>query len=382
MSSWKSSSTSEPPWPQRRPCRKKKEAVANSNLETAALRDELKANQAKFEVELRRASEFAESQHLEEIRTLKAREASTADERDVLKAHLTLLQSVAPPWQELDVPAHGRHPAAKHVRISCPGIEVDQIDIDKLSDGVSVKIRADTNELAETVFERSFQYSDRDGFFELCLDECGVDNGVLILVLKRVQRPKLKLATVKHRSPLIRIDEHEAPTHADTDVPQVFSLSPSPSLGTLTTVSSEWVVASSAPSEHGFVQPSGSTGQPVSNAPVDEEKKKEDKGQVNRLIFSAPSSLIRQRCLLPDSLVMAADGSAIRVSDLRQGMQLCALCKGDSKELMFGFASVLAIRVGTLRDSDIAQITLQDEPSLKFSVTTSHNVLATTGGEE
>lgn len=63
-------------------------------------------------------------------------------------------------------------------------------------------------------------------------------------------------------------------------------------------------------------------------------------------------------------------------------MKLCALCKGDPKELIFGLASVQAIRVGTLRDSDIAEITLEDEANSKFSVTTSHNVLANVGGDE
>lgn len=120
----------------------------------------------------------------------------------------------------------------------------DQLDISPLANGVHVQILpvsldSQSNGGVSPLFSKEFVYQHGDGFFQLSPDEdtCGIEGGVLVLELQCVPRPKLKLGRVG-RAPLMRIDEERIVAHQ----PEEYRLSPSPSFGTLSTVSSSWIV--------------------------------------------------------------------------------------------------------------------------------------------
>jgi len=216
-------------------------ALAAKEGELACLRRELA--QLSDKLSLQQAAQQAALAEAQERNA--CTQAAFEEENKVLRDRLALTEVTSSAIEEIDLPA--KQPGGwlrKQIRLACPGVTADQLDILPLANGVLVQILqvpcdSQHNSGVAPLFSKEFVYHHGDGFFQLCQDEhtCGIENGVLVLELQCVPRPKLKLGRVS-RAPLMRIDEGQTPA------PQLeeYRLSPSPSLGTLSTVSSSWVV--------------------------------------------------------------------------------------------------------------------------------------------
>jgi HSP20 family molecular chaperone IbpA len=80
----------------------------------------------------------------------------------------------------------------KQIRVECPGADEDAIDISGLPNGVRLRINGVAGSFPN--FERDFVYDHQKyGHFELRMDECTLENGVLLLPLKRVTPQRMKL---------------------------------------------------------------------------------------------------------------------------------------------------------------------------------------------
>eukprot|EP00401_Gymnodinium_catenatum_P065442 CAMPEP_0117529536 /NCGR_PEP_ID=MMETSP0784-20121206/37882_1 /TAXON_ID=39447 /ORGANISM="" /LENGTH=366 /DNA_ID=CAMNT_0005325859 /DNA_START=86 /DNA_END=1182 /DNA_ORIENTATION=+ len=86
---------------------------------------------------------------------------------------------------------------ARHIRIECPGADEDAVEINGIPNGVRVRIEGSCCEAAGIVrdkYEREFHYDHHaEGFFELRIDECGLENGVLLLVMRSTSPQRMKL---------------------------------------------------------------------------------------------------------------------------------------------------------------------------------------------
>jgi len=109
-----------------------------------------------------------------------------------------------------------------------------------LPNGVLVQILRASNE-AELPLFKEFVYQHPHGFFQLSQDPtaCGIEDGVLVLVLRCIPKPKMRIGRVP-RAPLMRIDEEASMQNQDWHL----ALSRSPSSDTLSTVSSVILVPS------------------------------------------------------------------------------------------------------------------------------------------
>eukprot|EP00930_Biecheleria_cincta_P085825 TRINITY_DN75192_c0_g1_i1.p1 TRINITY_DN75192_c0_g1~~TRINITY_DN75192_c0_g1_i1.p1 ORF type:complete len:341 (+),score=87.94 TRINITY_DN75192_c0_g1_i1:321-1343(+) len=209
-------------------------ALAAKDEELACLRREL--------VQLTQQAMLAEAEERNACT-----ETALEAENKALRDRLALMEATSPAIEEIDLPK--KQPGGllrKQIRIACPGVTADQLDISPLANGVLVQILqvstdSQCNVAAAPLFSKEFVYHHHDGFFQLCHDEetCGIEDGMLVLELQCVPRPKLKLGRVS-RAPLMRIDEERMAAQK----PEEYKLSPSPSLGTLSTVSSSWVIPS------------------------------------------------------------------------------------------------------------------------------------------
>ncbi|CAE8644307.1 unnamed protein product [Polarella glacialis] len=362
-------------------------AATRQAEELAALRTEFETTNA--EVETTKATWFAEMQqkieqleagHVQAIAAYDGRVADAIAEKTALQAQLEAAQSFAPALVERTVPARDGRLGEKHIRIACPGVDADDVTIEPIPNGVQVEFRSADN---EPIYKRSFQYPHSDGRFELCIEECCLDWGVLVLVLKQLQQAKLKLARGR-ASPLVPIDEGLEVVPAAHEGLQNFSLSRTPSQDSLTTNSSEWIFASvdgrsdkTAPKGASSVelpaeQPTGPCEQPLDLSEV-------------RMTASSPAATSRQ-CLLLGSLLLAGDGSALAVEDLAKGVELRSF-RATSDGWIFGVAVVRATRVEKARDQDIAELCLEGldgQAGGQLRATISHSLLATvansTGG--
>eukprot|EP00929_Paragymnodinium_shiwhaense_P107172 TRINITY_DN7323_c0_g2_i1.p1 TRINITY_DN7323_c0_g2~~TRINITY_DN7323_c0_g2_i1.p1 ORF type:complete len:377 (+),score=88.33 TRINITY_DN7323_c0_g2_i1:118-1248(+) len=136
-----------------------------------------------------------------------AQEAHAADREKLLRRNQDLEASLAACQEAL---AHRSWPAlrvfdvdeadqqARHIQLQCPGVDEDAIDISGIPNGVHVRIDGskalDENGQPQPVFEKEFHYDHRvDGCFELRMDECSLDLGVLRLVLRRAAPQPMKL---------------------------------------------------------------------------------------------------------------------------------------------------------------------------------------------
>lgn len=92
----------------------------------------------------------------------------------------------------------GTPKAAKHIRISCPGVvSEDDIDIESIPNGVSVRIEA-----RKSTFKHEFQFDYRtEGHLTLCEDECSLERGVLLLSLRRSPQRRLRLGSLRGAAP-------------------------------------------------------------------------------------------------------------------------------------------------------------------------------------
>ncbi len=112
-----------------------------------------------------------------------------------------------------------------------PGDRAEQIDIEPIPSGVVVKVREGPNDDDVFIFERKFEYPG----YELNTVDCGLDCGVLQLVLKRMQATMLRLSKAT-RTPRVKIDEDKPTAPPQVALPQVFAMSPSPSMSSIPTV--------------------------------------------------------------------------------------------------------------------------------------------------
>mmetsp|Transcript_18365 Transcript_18365/g.32556 ORF Transcript_18365/g.32556 Transcript_18365/m.32556 type:complete len:732 (+) Transcript_18365:57-2252(+) len=348
-------------------------AATRQSEELAALRAEFETTKATWCAEMQQKIEQLETGHAQAIAAYDGRVADANAEKAALQAQLEAAQSFAPALVERTLPARdGRH-GEKHIRIACPGVDADYVTIEPIPNGVQVEFRSADN---EPIYKRSFQYPHSDGRFELCIEECCLDWGVLVLVLKQLQQAKLKLARGR-ASPLVPIDEGLEVVPAAHEGLQNFSLSRTPSQDSLTTNSSEWIFASvdgrsdkTAPKGASSVelpteQPTGPCEQPLDLSEA-------------RMTASSPAATSRQ-CLLLGSLLLAGDGSALAVEDLAKGVELRSF-RATSDGWIFGVAVVRATRVEKARDQDIAELCLEGldgQAGGQLRATISHSVLAT-----
>jgi HSP20 family molecular chaperone IbpA len=329
-----------------------------------------------------RWAQEAEEQHVGNIAKLEEQVAELVEEKTATQAQLALIQNLAPAVQEVDVCAgKSGERTAKHIRISCPGVDVDQINIETISNGVSVEIyKTDTNEGAEPIYRRDFQYHHRLGLFELDTELCTLENGILMLVLKCSPRPKLRLRRTD-KAALTRIDENE-----DDQVvqplgkPYCSAMSPSPSQDSLSTISSEWVVPSvsgdslSDSAQQMWIDAESRDSSPNRTAGVQE---------TSLSSMSSPASSLTRQCLLANALLLMEDGTSVAATKLWKGARLCSL-QAEGDKLTFGSAVVKAIRVWPERDRDIVSYSFADidgEESgglhdMHLALTTSHRILA------
>jgi len=108
------------------------------------------------------------------------------------KADLRHEATKSPKWPLVSVEdrALGSANASKLIRIIAPGVSEDEITIDVLPNGARVSIMSSSAsesslDLARAHFQQDFLFDVRaDGILELREDECSLDRGILLLVLR------------------------------------------------------------------------------------------------------------------------------------------------------------------------------------------------------
>merc|ERR1712232_112690 len=115
-------------------------------------------------------------------------------EHSDLKAEESMPRS-CPVFHEADIGELGDKDWKRHIRISCPGLSEDAVDIQRVPNGVHVIITESDVDgdchrsfglKSRILFDKEFHYDHRVfGCLNLCEDECSFNDGVLNLVLKR-----------------------------------------------------------------------------------------------------------------------------------------------------------------------------------------------------
>jgi len=119
-----------------------------------------------------------------------------------------------PVFHEADIGELGDKDWKRHIRISCPGLSEDAVDIQRVPNGVHVIITESDVDgdchrsfglKSRILFDKEFHYDHRVfGCLNLCEDECSFNDGVLNLVLKRSQPERLMLSIAKCKIPATR----------------------------------------------------------------------------------------------------------------------------------------------------------------------------------
>lgn len=80
------------------------------------------------------------------------------------------------------------------IRIECPGVEAERIELEPLPNGVSVRINTSHLSSSQQEFEQKFRFNDdEEGILEFRHEEVSYENGVLLLVLRPLACQKMKL---------------------------------------------------------------------------------------------------------------------------------------------------------------------------------------------
>jgi len=146
---------------------------------------------------------------------------------------------------------------------------------------------------------------------------------VLTLVLKRMREGKLKLSKIG-RAPLLSIDEGVEASPPAPTLDNV-ALSRTPSLDSLSTHSSQWVLASVSGESNQEVAPllEKHTSLPKQDLVV-------DRPPDVPLAVSAPADMRTQQCLLEDAVVLLEDGSVGGVKDRKKNSRLLSMRSGGA----------------------------------------------------
>uniref|UniRef100_A0A7S0ZSZ1 SHSP domain-containing protein n=1 Tax=Noctiluca scintillans TaxID=2966 RepID=A0A7S0ZSZ1_NOCSC len=147
--------------------------------------------------ELERALREAEAERVRHAEARRQADEAHAEESTRLRALVAQLEeqvSTMPPWPAVRTrDMCNAVEASRHILIDCPGVNEDDIDISGLPNGVRVRIERSEAGTLQTM-DREFHYDYRkDGCFELRMDECALERGVLELVLRRTPPQRMKL---------------------------------------------------------------------------------------------------------------------------------------------------------------------------------------------
>jgi len=120
--------------------------------------------------------------------------------------------------------ANGNGAHDKHIRVECPGVDEDAVEVSGLPNGVCVRINGSA--ASRPNFERDFDYDHRvEGYFQLRMDRCTFEYGVLCLVLEHTLPQRMRLqrdVLASTRAALVAINEesgqviHTPPRNSDS----------------------------------------------------------------------------------------------------------------------------------------------------------------------
>jgi len=347
--------------------------VAESRLE---LREEIADSRTRGSKQFEEFAEFKESlladfrarqaELQDTLAITEAQSRSRAEELHEMKSENMALQEIAnrasaPPAEPVvevfDVGMSGDG-MARHIRIECPGVDGESIDLESLPNGVLVKMQRTCRQGCRvgewTAFEREFNYDHRtEGRFDLRMDECVLENGVLQLVLKKTPPQRMKLRSLL--SPLAPVAEACDTPPQSAAASDVEASVPLYDMCSLTLQSSQWV--------HVAEQ----------SAPQLQET-----DSVKTLAMSAPAAIPLHQCLMIGSRLLSQDGSLVQARELHPGDKLRSV-RSENGQFIFSEVAVKAMRELPMRERDtvLVMLALRDTDNhVTLEVTADHAVVA------
>lgn len=117
--------------------------------------------------------------------------------------------------------------------IDCPGVTENEVTVQGLPN--CARVRIETVHMDERVFERDFHFDYMtEGYFDIRMDECVLENGVLLIVMRRtspqLMRPRKVLHDAENQSVLVSVPQDglsEAPMPTEDAArmgPDIFSM--------------------------------------------------------------------------------------------------------------------------------------------------------------
>eukprot|EP00930_Biecheleria_cincta_P085676 TRINITY_DN75050_c0_g1_i1.p1 TRINITY_DN75050_c0_g1~~TRINITY_DN75050_c0_g1_i1.p1 ORF type:complete len:848 (+),score=169.50 TRINITY_DN75050_c0_g1_i1:75-2618(+) len=272
----------------------------------------------------------------------------------------------------------------RYILIECPGVGEADVEIEALPNGVGLHIdeapETRSGLPARSAFDREFCFADWEhGRFELRMDECRLDDGVLYLVLKRMPRQKLKLRSFNGSAMKHTILEPvpEASEIARHCIGSHGAVSESEG-GSSSVISSDWVPVASLIGATELTDAAAERSVPaVSTSAAAEEAM----SCSSEAAMTAPISISSCQCFVSSAQVLMADGALVPMAGLQPGDRLRSAVK-DDQELSFAEVSVKSLRKLPGRDRDIATLNLTrtgengGDCSFSLVVTADHSLLS------
>lgn len=313
----------------------------------------------------------------------------------VTEANAKAAQSAIEPKVRMKDVDGGDGVRTRYILIECPGVSEAEIEIEALPNGVGLHIdeasETSSGLPARSAFNREFCFADReDGRFELRMDECRLDDGVLYLVLKRMPRQKLKLRSFNGSATKQTILEPvpEASEIARRSMSSHRAVSESEEDGGSSVISSDWVpvpsrirAAASADAAAEVSVPAASNGANPSNTRLSTFAATEAMSCSSEASVTAPVSISSCQCFVLSAQVLMADGALAPMAGLQAGDRLRSAVK-DAEGLSFAEVSVKALRRLPGRDRDITILNLtgtgehDGDCSFSLAVTADHSLLS------